>query len=156
MSKVRNSEISLSQEIGLLKSYIEFEQLQFSNRFDYIIHVDEDIDAENVQVPPMLIQPYVENAIKHGILYEKERRCTIELSFKKTDDDRLVCIIADNGVGRKRAKEIQESFIRMYKSRSTQILSERIKIMQELGLGISVDTYDNPVGGTIVELKIDM
>ena len=156
MSKMRNSEITLKQEINLLRSYIEFEQLQYSNRFDYEIHVDEDIETENVQVPPMLIQPYVENAIKHGILYEKDRRCRLDVSFKRTDDDMLVCTITDNGVGRKRAKEIQDSFIRMYKSRGTQILEDRIKIMQELGHGISVETHDNPEGGTIVELKIDM
>lgn len=156
LSRIRNSEITLKQEINLLKSYIEFEQLQYSNRFDYEIFVDDDIETENVQVPPMLIQPYVENAIKHGILYEKDKRCCLELSFKKTTDDVLVCSIIDNGVGRKRAKEIQESFIRMYKSRGTQILEERITIMQELGHGISVEVRDNPKGGTIVDLRIDM
>lgn len=155
-SRIRNSEITLKQEINLLKSYIEFEQLQYSNKFDYEIYVDENIETENVQVPPMLIQPYVENAIKHGILYEKNKRCRLEVTFKKTTDDVLVCSIIDNGVGRKRAKEIQESYIRMYQSRGTQILDERIKIMQELGHGISVDVRDNPETGTIVELRIDM
>jgi ligand-binding sensor domain-containing protein len=156
LSRIRNSEITLKQEINLLKSYIEFEQLQYSNRFDYEILVADDIETENVQVPPMLIQPYVENAIKHGILYEKDKRCRLQVVFKKTIDDVLVCSIIDNGVGRKRAKEIQDSFIRMYKSRGTQILEERIKIMQELGHGISVESRDNPQGGTIVELSIDM
>lgn len=155
-SRIRNSEITLKQEINLLKSYIEFEQLQYSNRFDYEVVVGDDIETENVQVPPMLIQPYVENAIKHGILYEKDKRCRLDVIFKKTTDDVLVCSIIDNGVGRKRAKEIQESFIRMYKSRGTEILNERIKIMQELGHGISVEVRDNPQGGTIVELSIDM
>ena len=100
----------------------------------------------------MLIQPYVENAIKHGILYEKERRCRLDVYFKRTDDE-LICRIADNGVGRERAKEIQSSFIQMYKSRGTQIVEDRIKIMQELGHGISVQTYNNPEGGTIVVLN---
>jgi LytS/YehU family sensor histidine kinase len=156
LEKVRNSGITLNQEISLLKSYIEFEQLQYSNRFNYNIHVDEDIDVKNVQIPPMLIQPCIENAIKHGILYTKERICRLDIRFSKSDDDMLVCTITDDGVGRKRAKEIQDSFIRMYKSRSTQILGERIKIMQELGHGISLETLDNPEGGTIVRFKIDM
>ena len=156
MARMRNTEITLKQEVNLLRSYIEFEQLQYSNRFDYTIYVDDAIDAENVLMPPMLIQPYVENAIKHGILYEKERRCRLDVTFTKTDDDRLVCSIKDNGIGRERAKEIQSQSIRMYKSRGTQILEDRIRIMQELGQGISIETYDNPEGGTIVELKLDM
>jgi ligand-binding sensor domain-containing protein/signal transduction histidine kinase len=156
LSKMRNSEITLKQEINLLKSYIEFEQLQYNSRFEYDINVSEDIETENVQVPPMLIQPYVENAIKHGILYEKERLCKLEVNFTKTDDDVLVCTIIDNGVGREKAKEIQSKHIRMYKSRGTQILEERIRIMQELGHGIFVETFDNPDTGTIVKLKIDM
>jgi ligand-binding sensor domain-containing protein len=156
LKKLRNSEITLKQEISLLTDYVEFEQLQYSNRFDYTWEVAKDIDIENVYIPPMLIQPYVENAIKHGILYEKERRCCLNIFFRKTDDDRLVCTISDNGVGRTRAKEIQASFIKMHKSRSTEILDQRIKIMQELGHGIDVETRDNPEGGTIVELSIDM
>jgi ligand-binding sensor domain-containing protein/two-component sensor histidine kinase len=155
LSKMRNSEITLKEEINLLKSYIEFEQLQYNNSFDYEIHVGDEIEIVNVQVPPMLIQPYVENAIKHGILYEKDKHCCLKVNFRKTSDNVLVCSIIDNGVGRRRAREIQESFIRMYKSRGTQILDERIRIMQELEYGISVETFDNPEGGTIVELRID-
>lgn len=156
LKRGRNSEITVKEEINLLKSYIEFEQLQYSNKFDYGIHVDGSLDIENVYVPPMLIQPYVENAIKHGILYEKERRCRVDVSFVKTDDDRLLITIVDNGVGRTRAKEIQGQFIQMYKSRGTQILDERIKIMKELGHGIHDSINDNPSGGTIVTLEIDM
>ncbi len=155
-NKLRSSEVTLAEEIKLLKSYIEFEQLQYSDNFDFKIKVAEDINIENIQVPPMMIQPYVENAIKHGILYEKEKRCTLVLSFMKTDDNVLVCTITDNGVGRARSKEIQDAYLKMYKSRSTDILNDRIKIMQELGHGIYVETMDNPEGGTIVELKIDL
>jgi two-component sensor histidine kinase len=156
LNKLRNNEITLKQEIDLLRSYIEFEQVQYSDRFDFKINIDEDLNIENVQVPPMLIQPYVENAIKHGILYEKNRYCHLVINFIKTDTDVLICQIIDDGVGRNRAKEIQASHIQMYKSRSTQILDERIAIMQEMGHNISVETKDNPEGGTIVELKIDL
>ena len=154
-SRGRDSEITVAQEISLLKNYIEFEQLQYTDKFDYGIHFDESLDIENIHVPPMLIQPYVENAIKYGILYEKERRCRVDVRFTKTDDDRLVITIADNGVGRTRAKEIQKNYIRMYKSRGTQLIEERIKIMQELGLGVSVVPDENPVGGTLITLTID-
>jgi ligand-binding sensor domain-containing protein/two-component sensor histidine kinase len=156
LMRSRNSEITIQQEIELLRSYIEFEQLQYNNSFDYDIHVSDDLDVEIATVPPMLIQPYVENAIKHGVLYEKERRCRVDVSFTKTADDQLCITIADDGVGRDKAKEIQEKFIRMYKSRGTQILEDRIKIMQELGVGIRVETKDKPDHGTIVTLFIDM
>jgi ligand-binding sensor domain-containing protein len=156
LDKIRNSEISLQQEISMLKSYIEFEQMQFTDRFTYSIEIDETLDLDNIQIPPMLIQPYVENAIKHGILYEKDRKCTLLISFVKNDYNMLVCRIIDDGVGRKRAKEIQQSHIQMYKSRGTQILEERIAIMREIGYGINVDTFDNKKNGTIVELKIEI
>ncbi len=151
-----NNEITLNKEIDLLRSYIEFEQVQYTDRFDFKINVGKNLNIENVQVPPMLIQPYVENAIKHGILYEKNRHCHLVINFIKTDTDVLICQIIDDGVGRTRAKEIQAAHIQMYKSRSTQILDERIAIMQEMGHNISVETKDNPNGGTIVELKIDL
>jgi streptogramin lyase/two-component sensor histidine kinase len=156
LDKLRNSEITLIQEIDLLRSYIEFEQLQYTNRFGFEIIVQKDLDIENIQVPPMLIQPYVENAIKHGILYERNRFCNLEVSFVKTNDNVLICRISDDGVGRPRAKMMQDASIQMYKSRGTQILEERIEIMQNLEYGISVETMDNPKGGTIVQLRIDI
>lgn len=155
-SENRNSEITIQEEIGLLRSYIEFEQLQFSNRFDYTIHIMPELDIENICVPPMLVQPYVENAIKHGILYEQTKRCRLDVHFGKTPDNQLEIIIKDSGVGREKAQELQSNSIRMYKSRGTQILEDRIRIMQELGQGIQVSTADNPDGGTIVTLIIDL
>ena len=156
LTRGRNSEITLEEEIGLLKNYIEFEQLQYGDKFDYGIHHDNSLDIGNIHFPPMLIQPYVENAIKYGILYEKERRCRVDVHFVKIGEERLVVTITDDGVGRDRAREIQESFIRMYKSRGTQLLEERIKIMRELGHGIRVKTVNNPGGGTIVRLEMDL
>lgn len=156
MKRLRNSEITLREEINLLESYIQFEQLQYSSRFDYAIRVEDELEIENTRVPPMLIQPYVENAIKHGILYEKGRCCHLEINFSKTKEDRLVIVIMDDGVGRDKAREIQQTFIRMYKSRGTQILEDRIKIMQELGHNINAITEDRAGGGTVVTLTLDM
>lgn len=156
VSRSGNSEITVAQEISLLRSYIEFEQLQFSKRFDYEIHIAGDLDVENVYVPPMLVQPYVENAIKHGILYAPEQYSRLDIYFVKTPKEKLQITVADTGVGRDEAKKIQERFIKMYKSRGTQILEDRIRIMQELGHAIQVKVENNPVGGTIVVLTIDM
>jgi LytS/YehU family sensor histidine kinase len=154
--KTRHVNITLEDEINLLKSYIQFEQMLFNHRFDYEIQLGENLDAPNIQIPPMMIQPYVENAIKHGITYEKEKRCLLAIGFERNENDELICTITDNGVGRKRAKEIQATFIKLHQSRGTEISDKRIRIMQDMGIGISVETKDNPAGGTIVELKIDI
>ncbi|WP_272023944.1 histidine kinase [Olleya namhaensis] len=94
---VSNKEIHLSEDLDALKNYIETQQLRFENKFDYNITIDNNIDASYIKIPPMLLQPFVENAIEHG-LKPKSEKGLLEIKITKEND--LLCFkITDNGVG---------------------------------------------------------
>jgi hypothetical protein len=123
-----NNVIPLSEEIKALELYIELEAMRFDNRFQYEIIIDKKIDPAMVQIPSMLIQPYVENAIKHGILPLKENgRLKIEIIKQ---DSLLKCIIEDNGIGRKKAGE-QKSHSD-HKSMGISLTQERLAVINSL------------------------
>ena len=155
-NRIYNSDITIHNEISLLESYIKFQQLQYPDRFDYSIKYSEDIDIDNTYIPPMLIQPYVENAIKHGILLNHQIHGVLQIDFSKSDHDTLICKIIDNGLGIEKVKELQENHIKLHKSRGTSIVEKRIQVMQEMGIGIHLSTIENPTGGTIITIEIDL
>lgn len=145
------NETTLREEIDLLKLYIEFEQFVRKDKFTYDITVTKNIDVENFTLPPIIIQPYVENAIKHGIFYKKEKG-HLALNFYKQDEETLVCEIIDDGVGIERAKEMQAKSIKSYKSLSTQLILERIERLNLMGYNIVVKTENRREGGTKVHI----
>ena len=94
---VSKKEIHLSEDLDALKNYIETQQLRFENKFDYAITVDKNIDASYIKIPPMLLQPFVENAIEHGLKPKPEKG---HLEITITKEKELLCFkIIDNGVG---------------------------------------------------------
>lgn len=145
-------EITLDKEIALLQSYIEFEKLQKDN-FDYKINEIESGDSSNYKIQPMLIQPFVENAIKHGF-NESAIRGKLLITFSEKDDG-LLCIIDDNGIGRKRTKEIQQRATAKYKSLGSDLVFTRVEVLKRVGYAINIDIIDKPNdAGTIVEILI--
>jgi len=126
----RETTVSVRNEVELLELYIQLEQLRFGNKFDYHIAVDERIDIENSQIPPLLIQPHVENAILHGLVSRNEKG-NLWLSIEK-NDGLLICKIEDNGIGRKRAHEIEETKISRHKSLGIKVTDERISAWSTL------------------------
>ncbi len=148
------SEISLEKEIELIKMYVSFEKLQFSDNFDYKISIDEHLEMSNISIPPMIIQPYIENAIKHGLRYKKGKG-HLWIRFYQ-EKEYLICEVEDDGVGREKAKEIQQKSLRMYKSRGTDLVKQRINVLNEMGYDIQIDSYDREGGGTIVHIKISL
>lgn len=124
-------------EVSILKNYLELEKLRFSGKFDYEIEVDEELDY-SVGLPPMLIQPHVENAILHG-LKPKKSQGFLKISFV-LDDDILCCTIEDDGIGRDKAKELPNK--KAHRSMATKINRDRIDLLRK-----SVDD--------VVDLKIE-
>jgi LytS/YehU family sensor histidine kinase len=119
--------ISLESELEALQLYLELESLRFDNKFEYKISVDEDIDTTTLKVPPLVIQPYAENAIWHGLMHKKERGyLEIELS---QEDKILFCKITDDGVGRKKAAELK-SKSSTHRSMGIRITEDRITMLQ--------------------------
>ena len=118
--------ISLEDELEMLCLYLDMEKLRFKNSFDYRITFINSIDTGNVFVPPLLLQPFAENAIWHGLMHrEGQGLLEIELSM---DNKILTCAITDNGVGRNKASEIKSKSIEKQKSMGLQITKERLAL----------------------------
>lgn len=133
--------ISLKDEIKLISSYIELEQMRFPDKFDSTIVEDVEDSTDHYQLPAMMLQPFIENAINHGIFHMKEHG-QLTVTFSNTDTH-LTCVIDDNGIGRKAAKEIRQASLKPHKSRSTQITEERLEILKEAeNMDISFNYYD--------------
>ena len=121
------SYITLAQEIELLGLYVKMEQMRFPAKFDFNIHVDHDVDPTSVKVPPLIIQPYVENAIWHGLMHLEDDGELI-VSFKRKGTD-VICEIDDNGIGRTKAMQIKSKSGNRRKSHGMKITSERLKLL---------------------------
>jgi ligand-binding sensor domain-containing protein/two-component sensor histidine kinase len=128
----RKSVITLQEEVEALENYLMIEKFCNGDRFDYALIVDPLIDASFVQIPPMMIQPFVENAIKHGFKFsesEKEKRGKLDLTFKEVGDI-IECTIQDNGIGRNRSAELnQESKETYHESTALHVIEERLELM---------------------------
>jgi ligand-binding sensor domain-containing protein/two-component sensor histidine kinase len=123
----RTNTISLRQEVELLNNYLSIEQFSRPNSFEFTVNVDSSIDPEEVNIPPMMIQPFVENAIIHGVSHLKTAG-RIDLKFERSNDQ-LLCIIRDNGIGRKAANKIQAQNTRSHQSLAMQVTKDRLSLL---------------------------
>ncbi len=117
--------ISISTEIEILQKYLEMQKLRFQDRFEFVINADEALIHDGALIPPMITQPFIENAIEHGQLHTIEGGF-IHVNFKKNGEFLFVSII-DNGIGRKKSKENKKSSA--HKSMAMDITSQRIKTL---------------------------
>lgn len=154
-SGITTQEITLAQELELLEMYIRFEQIKYENKFQYKIKYDRtEIVPGNESLPPLLIQPYVENAVKHGLIPKMGTEGQLLLHFYK-DDHYLVCRIEDNGVGMKKSREQQSGGILLHKSRGKELVERRVYILNQGKYDIQITPpADREGGGTIVEIRI--
>lgn len=147
----RESSIALSKEIENVEMYLELEKMRFGDRLNYTIDVGENVEADLIKIPPMLIQPFVENAIVHGISPKKEGG-SVSISITSEGEGRLRCIITDDGVGRDHpSKEDHVSL-------GTQIVKKRLSLIGgDLRDHIKYKDLkdgDGNATGTVVELTI--
>ncbi|MGL1886237.1 MAG: histidine kinase [Reichenbachiella sp.] len=149
----RQEFISVEEEVDMLKNYLDIHQLRMNNSFDYIIELSNDIDLEMDMIPPMMIQPFVENSIEHGIA-DLDRKGEIHLSFDK-DEEFVIISLKDNGNG-----FIEKIGEVAHNSLSTKIIKERIDIFNrslkkkiQFKLDSILDEDEN-VKGTKILLKV--
>ena len=121
--------ISVEKEIQSLQLYIEMEALRFDHVFTYTIDVDEKIDQEENFIPSMLLQPYVENAIWHGLLHKESGRGKLSINLSKISKTMLAAEITDNGIGRQKAMEMKSKEISNKKSYGMQISRDRLALL---------------------------
>ena len=154
--------ISLENEIEFLTDYLEINQkLRFEDKLQYKITVDEDIEEDLMGVPTMIVQPYIENAIEHGLRSKKGGM--LKIDFRLLDERTILCSVEDNGIGRDLARKMQarDDYQLHHKSRGTSITEQRLEILHSSRKDkFSVTTIDlrDPLSiealGTRVEIKI--
>ncbi|HEY5825307.1 MAG TPA: PAS domain S-box protein, partial [Cyclobacteriaceae bacterium] len=127
LSNSVSNKIKLAEELELLQHYVALERMRFENKFDFEIKVDEELEPESIEIPSLLIQPYVENAILHG-LYNKEGKGLLKINVSG-EDGSIRFEIEDNGIGRKAAMAIREQNFPKHKSMGTALTEERLKLI---------------------------
>lgn len=145
--------VAVAEEIKALNLYLELEQLRFEDKLQYQFNIDENISIETAYIPSMLVQPYVENAIKHGLLHKKDN-WQLTLSFTKQGNGIFV-LVDDNGIGRKRSNELNRTKAK-HQSFATAANQKRLEILnrdakQNIGIEVidKIDADGNPQGTTI-------
>ncbi len=156
---LENSEkdfIPLSSEIELIGLYLKLEHARFKEKFDYTFEVADDIDTDAFEIPPMLLQPYIENAVWHGLRY-KEDKGNLEIKLAKKDQDTLLITIQDDGIGRKKSKALKTQHQLKRQSKGMNNVSSRIAILNDMyqdKLTVQVaDLFENGEG-TLVTLEL--
>ncbi|MBC3846751.1 histidine kinase [Winogradskyella echinorum] len=143
-------EILLSEDLVLLKTYMDIERKRFNNKFNYTIEIDETLDPEDILVPPMILQPFIENSIIHG-LAQKEELGNITISFK-AKDNMLICSVDDNGIGRANThKENSDK-----KSMGMAITKSRIEIINKVKNTKGDIKIIDKTKGTRIEVSLPM
>ncbi|MGB0879147.1 MAG: tetratricopeptide repeat-containing sensor histidine kinase [Polaribacter sp.] len=148
--------IPLTKEVELLELYVKLEHNRFKDKFDYTISVDKNIDLEQFSIPPMLLQPYIENAIWHGLRYKKEKG-NLEISINKKDEETVLIFIKDNGIGRKQSQELKTKNQLKQKSKGMSTIKNRIAILNKMYQDRVLVTVENVLKngeGTKVELLL--
>jgi ligand-binding sensor domain-containing protein len=130
---LQNSEkqyITIQEESNYIKTYIELEQLRFSNSFTYSIEIDEVLLHNNALIPSMVIQPFVENAIEHGLHYKTSGVGKIEIKFRLDKNQQAIeCEITDNGIGLTKSTMLKQSKITTHQSKGIGITKSRLQVL---------------------------
>jgi tetratricopeptide (TPR) repeat protein len=152
--------VTLHAELESLDLYIQMESMRFKDKLQYNIVVDENVDSNFIEIPPMLLQPYVENAIWHGLMH-KEEGGKIDVSVVVMPNEPVLIIsIQDNGVGRKKSAALISHVVGRHTSYGTKVTSERLELINKVyKTGASVTTDDvlnesGEIAGTLVTIKI--
>ncbi len=149
---ILDNENSIREEIDLLKTYVELEKMKYPDgKIIFGVEMESDSLLDR-SIPPMILQPFVENAIKHGIL-PKEGAGSVTVRFEQ-DGDTLICKIMDDGIGRERSAQNREKSVKAHKSRGLQLIKQRVKLLNELNYNINIDFEDPESGGTVVIITI--
>ncbi|WP_158559116.1 sensor histidine kinase [Deminuibacter soli] len=157
LTNTRKSYISLDDEVDFLKRYLELEKIRFINAFQYEFHIDEDLRSNSYCIPSMLIQPILENAIKHG--FSPKRENNLLKVTMVAQNDLVICSVDDNGIGWKKKNSDFTTTIK-HESTALTILRERLNLIKSYNGNSGnleiIDKFlaDNQQTGTIVKIYI--
>jgi len=154
----RRDAITLAEEIGTIRNYLELQKIRFHDRFEFTIHLDDRIDDEVQEIPPMLAQPFIENAIEHGFRH-KEGMGQLDIRYNYAGSA-IVIEVEDNGIGRQKAQEITRQQDARHQSLATVITRERIAALNRKSkskITLEITDLTGPEGsatGTLVRFEI--
>jgi len=154
----KHNTITLTQELETLENYLFLEKVRFGKTFDYSVHVAPELNPSMIEIPPMLIQPVLENAILHG-LAPANRKGLLKLEIKRTSDTRIAVIIEDNGIGRAKSAEINKTR-KAHKSTGLKNVYERIELLnktERTDFTIQIAdkvSIEGEAGGTVVTIEM--
>jgi ligand-binding sensor domain-containing protein/putative methionine-R-sulfoxide reductase with GAF domain len=139
--------ISLEKENEILNTYLQLEQLRFGDTFSYEIRMVDDIDAAEIKIPPMMLQPFVENAIWHGLMPKADDK-KLSINFSLYSDDILLAIIKDNGIGREASAKLKKNNGNgLHQSKGMSMVEQRLQLLQQ--------QYDKPFDIAVTDI-LDM
>ena len=156
----RLPQISLEQEIEALENYLSVEQMSRGNTFDFSVETVGDTDPKQLKIPPMMIQPFIENAIIHGVA-NITHRGIVEVLFTRRSGF-LECTISDNGIGREKAKALKSQLAHQHKSTALKVTQERLDLLHNGNPNlksleiIDIIGVENKIEGTKVILRIPL
>ncbi len=156
----RNDRITLASELDALRLYMEMEAMRFKEKLKYNISVKKDVDLDYIEIPPLLLQPYVENAIWHGLMQKEEGGCIDIAVGMQPAESMLVINITDDGIGRAKSAELMSKTTTKHKSYGMKVTSERLALINRVyKTGANVTIYDltdnnGQSSGTQVTIKI--
>lgn len=160
LSNSEKSSITLREEIDSLKLYLELESLRWENKFDYLLEIDSKVEIDFYEIPSMLIQPYVENAIIHGVIPKTDGNGKIGIRISQTDTH-IICTIEDNGIGRKKSQELRtKTSESLHESMGMKITNERLEALNKIHHSnlstniIDLEDENHNALGTKVEIYI--
>ncbi len=148
--------VPLSAEIEVLERYLSLEHIRFENQFDYTFTVNGNIDVERIVIPPMLVQPYIENAIWHGLRYNQEKGSLL-VHFRAHGDESLKITIQDNGIGRAESKRIKTKNQKQGKSTGLKNTASRLKLLNDVHkveIICAITDLNSDGTGTVVEIEL--
>lgn len=123
--------VNLRNEMESLQLYLELESLRFEDSFEFNFKIDPQIDLSDTEIPPMIIQPYLENAIKHGLLHKKKNR-QLNITLEQVSEATLKCIIDDNGIGRKASNLLYQKRNHQHESFASGATESRLKLLNKV------------------------
>ncbi len=152
----RSEKVTLANELETLRLFMDMETMRFGQKLHYAIDLADDIDAYGIQIPPLLLQPFVENAIWHGLMH-KEEGGTVTVSVQQPQPDRLRIEVTDNGIGRTKAAEYKSKSATKSKSFGMKLTADRIELINQLyhthtqvHINDLVDAAGQGIGTTVI------
>ncbi len=147
------STVSLKEELDTIRTYVNLEQLRIEDGFDLIINNNQNLDLNQIEIPPLSLQPYVENAIWHGLYSKEAEDKKIEISISSKLENTLNIIVKDNGIGREASSKLN---LEVKKSFGTKITKERIKMIYPNSLVEIKDIYSSNNPSIVLGTKVSI